>query len=395
MMVRRRNFLLLVITLCLVGLGVGGRPVKAAELVSQMVYRVPAETTIPDDVYVAASSVTIDGRVEGDLFIWANTVEIKGEITGDLLVIAQELKLNGIVGDDARLFAVDVTFTGQVGDDLLAWVLSGLAEGPFSGDVMGLKMLPEAKVGGDLVLEGISARLEGAIGQDLTTDLQILELNSQVGGRGEVSSVVLSIAPTSRFIGPLWYASTTRLELDPAVASQISYEQLAQDNPLWQLLSSILSSLIALATAGAILLRFAPNQLHQPVKMLRYNHWRCLRFGLYTSIFFLFFTFFTAILILAFSPLLGGIVPYLFVFLFMFWLSAYFVWLFSPVITGLWLGYRFTYEPFPALLIGLVFILTAVQFPLLGGLAQLISFFLVVGALFDLALLEEAKNYVK
>lgn len=395
-MVRQRKFLLLGIILCLVGLGMVWRPVSAAEVVNQMNYRVPAETTIQDDVYVAASTVTIDGRIEGDLFIWgANTVEINGEVTGDVLVIAQKLILKGIVGDDARFFAIDATFSGQVGDDLLAWVLYGLAEGPFSGDVMGLKMLPEAKVGGDMVLEGISARLEGQIGQNLITDLQILEVEAQIGGRGEVSSVVLTIAPTTRFTGPLWYASTTRLELDPAVASQISYEQLAQDNPLWRLLSNILSSLIALATAGAILMRLAPNQLLQPVKMLHYSPWRCLRFGLYTSILFLFITFFAAIVILAFSPLLGGIVPYLLVFLFLFWLSAYFVWLFSPVITGLWLGYRFTNEPFPALMIGLFFILTAVQLPLLGGLAQLISFFLVVGALFDLALLEEAKRYVK
>lgn len=396
MMVRRRNFLLLGIILCLVGLGVVGRPVSAAEVVNQMNYRVPAETTIQDDVYVTASSVIIDGRIEGDLFIWgASTVEIKGEVTGDLLVITQKLTLAGSVGDDARFFADNVTFSGRVADDLNAWVLSNLTDGPF-GNGLGFYMLPEAEVGGSLILEGGSAQIEGKIGQNLQAQLEQLQVAAQIGGAGELSgNQRLEISNTTRFTSSLQYSSPTRLNLDPAVAASIRYEEIVQNNFWGQFLANVLANLIAIITAGTTLIYVAFRPLLKPVWLITQHPWRCLRLGFSFSIFFIFLSFFWAFIILALAPLLSGLVPYLFVFIFLFWLITYAIWLFSPIITGLCLGYQFTHDPFIALLSGAFLILTAAQIQLVGELIQLTSFFLVIGAFIDLALLEEAKRYVK
>jgi cytoskeletal protein CcmA (bactofilin family) len=118
---------------------------------------IAAGETVPHDLYVAAETLIVAGRVEGDLLVLAREVEIDGVVTGDLAGVASRVTIRGTVDGDVRALGARVTVEGRVGEDLLAGARR-------------LDLEREGRVGGDLIYWSARSDLDGMVeGGILTT----------------------------------------------------------------------------------------------------------------------------------------------------------------------------------------------------------------------------------
>lgn len=129
------------------------------------------DEVIEDDLYVAASTFILDGKVKGDLIMVGGTIQINGTVEGDLIAAGGSIVVNGTVSDDARI-AGQVLTLGQgaeVGDDLLTAGFS------FEGK-------EGSSVGGSLLFTGYQALLAGDVAEDVTFAGGGLRLSGSVAG---------------------------------------------------------------------------------------------------------------------------------------------------------------------------------------------------------------------
>jgi hypothetical protein len=144
--------------------------------------------------------------------------------------------------------------------------------------------------------------------------------------------------------------------------------------------------LTGFAIVGWFILRWSPRLLTLPMRYLWVYPVRAAWVGFVVGFAFLFFPFATVVLSLAVG-LFWGMWPALLVAVFTF--SALMViWIFSPLITGLWLGFRFTQEPIQALLLGVFLLVLLTGLPLVGFMVSFFSFVLALGSLLLVSLVD-------
>jgi cytoskeletal protein CcmA (bactofilin family) len=129
------------------------------------------DEVIEDDLYVGASTFTLNGTIRGDLIVFGSTIEINGTVEGDLIAAGQTVVVRGRVTDDARIAGQALTLgdDAQVGDDVVAAGMS-------------IEGKEGSSVGGDFIYFGYQALLAGDIAQDLTVGVGGLQLSGSVGG---------------------------------------------------------------------------------------------------------------------------------------------------------------------------------------------------------------------
>ena len=136
---------------------------------------IAADQVIPDDLYVAATNVVIDGAVKGDLVGFAQSIIINGTVEGDVLAAAQTIVINGSVNDDVRIAgqALVLGATGKIGDDA---VMAGFS----------IEAQPGSSIGGNLWYGASQALAAGDVAGDVSGGSQGLQLAGRVGGSVDV-----------------------------------------------------------------------------------------------------------------------------------------------------------------------------------------------------------------
>jgi hypothetical protein len=132
---------------------------------------------VPDDLYVFAETLLVNGTIQGDLISMSSKVVIgpTGVVEGDLMGAGQTVEIQGVVKDDVRVAgaAIIVGEAAQIGDDLLSAAYS-------------LETQPGSQVGGSLTSAGFQALLAGAVAEDLKFTGNSLDLQGTVGGDAKV-----------------------------------------------------------------------------------------------------------------------------------------------------------------------------------------------------------------
>lgn len=402
----RRRFLFSLITLVLLLLP---GTAAAAEYVDTETYHLPQGQTVQDDLIVTAQEVIVDGTVEGDLVAFGAYVEMNGVVTGDLMAAAAEVRINGVVQDDARVAGAGVHLTGNVGDDLFA-----AAGGSWPGFAMftqeaapgrtltpGLTIGPKSTIGGDAYLGAGQATVAGALRGNLVAGAESLTFNAQVDGDASLYANTLTTSEGARVGGNLKYTST-REEADlPETDGTVTHivpeekpEEKVQPNPLlgftWWLLRTVML-LAGTLLLAALVWRFAPQLLGRPAAAIDRKP---VEAGLYGAAVVVMAVPVAAALVFMVVLFWGWFPGGAAVFAFSFGLLSL-AWLFSPILTGLWLGRRiFALTPtlsgdLYALLTGSGLIVLAGRMlsavPCVGGLMHwllfLLSFALAAGGI--------------
>ena len=176
---------------------------RAAELRVGRRVVIPAGETISGNVYSAGGEVVISGDLAGDLVCAGGDVFLNGRVSDDVVVAGGDLHLTGDVGRDVRVAAGRVSLSGQVGGDVLVT----------GGQV---RLLPDATIGGDLVVAAgevvIESTVRGAVriaGGDIT-------LNGVVAGPVRIRARSLVIGEQARLAGELTYWAPQEAVIAPA-----------------------------------------------------------------------------------------------------------------------------------------------------------------------------------
>ncbi|HEY8200308.1 MAG TPA: hypothetical protein VII47_03045 [Actinomycetota bacterium] len=130
---------------------------------------IEAGETVPHDLYLAGSTIRVEGKIDGDLLVAGGQIVIDGPVTGDLWAAGRSITVRSDVGGDARLAGSDVRVEGKVGEDLLA----GAGNLTLSGT---------GSVGGDLVFGTQETRLDGTVAGGVLGSTGVYERRGSVGG---------------------------------------------------------------------------------------------------------------------------------------------------------------------------------------------------------------------
>jgi len=360
------------------------------------VYRLAADEVVGDDLYVASGEIYIDGVVQGDLFAFGGYIEINGTVEGDLVAAGGSIVINGQVLDDVRVAGAGIELTGAVGDDL--FVAGGGGQGMDFPMAFGTRSIPQgirigngATVGGDGVIAGGGGRMGGSIVGDLMAAVGTLELAGRVGGNAELQVGSLRVDEGSSVAGVLRYTSPDELSIPAGVSGNVQYEapqaETKQETSVvaqivgWIVRTALI--LVGFALLGWLLLRYAPDLLRTPVAAIEAKPLDAGLYGLLAGALFLFVPILSGLLVVLLW-IIWGTFPALVMAFFLLGALAL-IWLFSPLITGLWLGQRVVAQTgrettaIITLLVGVLLIVVIGRIPIVGGLVYLVSFALALG----------------
>jgi hypothetical protein len=277
----------------------------ASEVRSDDIVRIESDEVINDDLILAGNKVIIDGVVKGDVIAFGQSVAVNGTIEGDLMAGAQVVTIDGEVTDDLRAGAMAIVINGTVGDEVLA--------GCFS-----LESGPESSIGGDLMMGGGQALIDGQLAGDLNAGLGGLQIAGQVGGNVEVEvgepgpglspaifmasnpnlppmpSVPpgLTIEEGASIAGNLTYRSPAPARIDKtAVAGTVNFvQQEAQPKKAFNFGSWLwdqIQRLLRLLLVGALLLWLTPVFMGEASQKIQQRLWASLGWGVLTPFIFL------------------------------------------------------------------------------------------------------------
>lgn len=395
-----RKWIISVTVLALVVL-LGGTAL-AAEFSGGDVYRLPAGETVNDDLYVSGGEIYIDGTVEGDLYASGGYIEINGLVTGDVVAAGAGINIAGTVGDDVRVAGAGIDISGQIGDDLL--VAGGGNPGGFQFPInlqnrsveQGVRLHSTADVGGDAMVVGGIGTIGGRIAGDLRSFMGTITLDAQVGGNAELGSTNLEIRPTTQVAGRLEYSSPEELPQAPPnarwIPQVVENESVQTGLGVMGILGWFLRTgamILGLILLGWLILRLAPQLLTQPVDALDQRLGETLLWGVLAFVLLMAVPLASAILIFLVT-LFFGWVPGLVTFVALFGVLGL-IWIFSPLVTGLWIGGKITASlaslsgNLPALGVGVTLLVLLVRVgglvTCVGWLVGLASFILALGGL--------------
>ncbi len=172
-----------------------------------------AGEVIDDDLYLFATSVTIDGTVNGDVFILATSLKINGTVNGGAAIAANDVVIAGEVTQRVRVASNSVLVTGSIGGDLLA----------AANDV---KIDPGAVIGRDLILAVNSLTLDGAVERRVGGAVSSATLNGAVGTDVDIDVENLTVTGDASIGRDLTYRSDNAAEI--AQGAQIGGEVTAE-----------------------------------------------------------------------------------------------------------------------------------------------------------------------
>jgi hypothetical protein len=345
-------------------------PAARAEVRSGESVFVGPQESVPEDLYLRGSNVTVDGNVDGDLIIAGGTVTVNGAVAGDLQVAGGTVQVSGPVRGSVRVAGGEITIRAPIEQDLVV----------AAGRVF---LTPQARVGRD-VLAGLgSLQIEGPVGRDVHIIGGEAVLRGQVGGGVRADVQRLRLEGGARVARDLIYASWSPAELAPGATVGGKVEQRPSEwqgrpDPLGPVYGWI-RAFIGLVALGLVLVLLFPRYTERAVSTLRASPWASLGLGAATMI----GAPIAAILLFMIGLLIGG-----------WWiglilLSIYLMVVVSSfpiagMLVGRWLLERFGKSragAIGALVLGLALLLLAGVIPFLGALVLLAALLFGAGAL--------------
>lgn len=132
------------------------------------------DEVVNDDLYVGASTFTLEGTVKGDVLASGGTITINGTVDGDVMAAGQTVIINGTVTGSVRMAgaALFIGETAKIGGDVV-------------GAGASLETRKGSSVGQDAVIFGGQALLAGDITRNVKVYTGGTQLSGTIGGNVE------------------------------------------------------------------------------------------------------------------------------------------------------------------------------------------------------------------
>jgi hypothetical protein len=244
-------------------------PVLAADLRSGDTITVAAGEVVDDDLYIAGSTIIIDGTVNGDLWAFGSTITVNGTVNGSMVAIGQTINVNGNVGHALRLAGQTINISGNVGGDLIV----------FSSEA---NISSKAKIGGDFLFGAGNVRIDGLIGRNVKGGGGEVTISNEVGGDIELEVDNLTLASTANVQGNLTYTSENEADIQSGAKvggiTTHNVPEVKKPAPFSGIGGKLIGFLMALVT-GLIIILIVPGRSASAADSIRNRPWASLGWG--------------------------------------------------------------------------------------------------------------------
>ncbi|HKK21198.1 MAG TPA: hypothetical protein VJ983_06990 [candidate division Zixibacteria bacterium] len=221
---------------------------------------------IPDDLYIWASTVTMDGIVEGDLCVGAYEVNTNGQVKASANIFANEFRHTGKIDGTLRCFANSATIDGYIGRSILM----------FGNQIhIGDKAVIEREVR----IQGNNVIFDGTAKDNVWIKAKNISLSGTIGGDVYLEGEKIHIIAPATIKGNLTYVSKNEasigLDSGVTVVGKTSWELPREKKPeetTGNAYTSVIlkfSKLLAAFLFGIILMAFSKQYMVEATNQLK------------------------------------------------------------------------------------------------------------------------------
>jgi cytoskeletal protein CcmA (bactofilin family) len=247
-------------------------PVSAAEVRGMDEVNVESWEVIDDDLYVAGTTIDIDGTVDGDLWAAGGTLNINGHVTGDVTAAVGTLNIEGVVGGAVRVVGSTINVNGYIGGDLL------VGGGTLSIDT-------NVAIGGDLLFAVGEAYIDGIVNGYVRGAADVVTISNGVGGEVRLGVDELTLTSGAILQGDLTYTSQSEAYIQGGaqILGETNHRQPGMKWPLWDSpIPSVIGHLLAflmIMLIGIIIVLLASKRMALMADTIGQKPWRSLGWG--------------------------------------------------------------------------------------------------------------------
>jgi cytoskeletal protein CcmA (bactofilin family) len=326
---------------------------------------ISSSTTIPDDLAISGTNVTVDGTIKGDLLAVGSNVNTAAKVGQSALVAGSIVNISGTAAQNLRAAGSVVTISGKTAQNA---TLAGSS----------VTLTPMATVGRDLSAAGSVVSISGKVARDANLAGALVTINGQIGGNVAAYPGNLQVGPEAVIKGNLVYASANNASIAPGakILGRVIHNPAPRMGHrghgrfrrfLWVV------GLIGAFIVGVLMLALCPQMTQTVVDLAKTSPWWSILIGLIVFIV-------TPAVIFALGITVVGIPLCLIV------LAIYLILLYlSVIVAAMWLGRLIfsgstTTSEYVKFLVGIVILWIAVAIPWLGYLVKFLALFLGLGA---------------
>jgi len=342
------------------------------------------------DIQQAEQYLVPEGETrEADLYIWAQSLEIAGTLDGDLIAGFQEGKITGTVTQDLNGMCETMRISGVVGDDVRfaceTFYLDGHIGGDFIVVAKRIEISETAVIDGDAIIACATATVDGAIGGRARIMTGFLDMNGTIAGNAEITTDGgMRLGPDAHIGGDLFYEGPSEIDIpEGTVAGEITFQKVIKEDIDFDfdflggagVLFHFLGFIAALI-AGTIIVALTTDHAKRTAEIIRTKPLKSLGIGFVTYIcmpivLLVLLVFILTIPLMAVVGLAYAIALYIAKFYFSIWLG-------NLILRR---GGRTDVSPIPSMLLGLTIVYLVTAIPIMGALVGVIIIFFGLGAL--------------
>ena len=327
--------------------------------------------------------------VEADLYTWAQCLEIKGTLDGDIIAGFQEGKVSGTVTQDLNVACQSMRITGEVGDDVRVACEIFHLDGHVGGDLIvackDVYIGEDAVVEGDVIIASATANVDGVIGGRARIITGFLDLDGTIAGNAEVTTDGgMRLGPDAYVGGDLHYEGPSEADVpEGAVAGEVTFRRVVDEDdididfdfPGVSLIMHFIGFIMALI-AGTIIVALTSEHARNTAEIIRTKPLKSLGIGFVAYIcmplvLLLLLVFILTIPLMFVVGLAYAIALYIAKFYFSIWLG-------NVILSR---GGRTDVSPIPSMLLGLTIVYLVTAIPFVGTLIGVVIIFFGLGAL--------------
>ena len=149
--------------------------VLAFEVKKGDVVYVAEDEVIEGNLYVAGSSITIDGKVNGDIYCAGQSIAINGEVAGDVMCAGSSIVIDGKILGSARVAGQTIMVKNEIDQNLMAFGTNIILD-------------KNASVGWEMLAVGALAEIRGRVDGDLHGGAQRVIVSGEIGKNVKIST---------------------------------------------------------------------------------------------------------------------------------------------------------------------------------------------------------------
>ena len=340
------------------------------------------------DIQQAGQYLVPEGETkEADLYIWAQSLEIAGTLDGDIVAGFQDGTISGTVTQDLNGMCETMRVTGVVGDDVRfaceTFYLDGYVGGDFIVAAKDVQISETAVIDGDVIIAAATVTMDGAVGGRARIMTGFLDMDGTIAGNAEITTDGgIRLGPDAHIGGDLFYEGPSEIDIpEGTVAGEVTFQKVIEEEIDFDFFGGVsvlfhFLGFLAALVAGTIIVALTTDHARRTAEIIRTKPLKSLGIGFVTFIcmpivLLLLLVFILTIPLMFIVGLAYAIALYIAKFYFSIWLG-------NLILKR---GGRTDVSPIPSMLLGLAIVYLVTAIPLVGTLVGVVIIFFGLGAL--------------